>query len=59
MSVFVLCCQSIRRRTRGVIMRVFVVCCQLQFSATDQGRPNECFRCVLSVRGLCDGPGES
>jgi len=40
-------------------MRVFVVCCQLQFSATDQGRPNECFRCVLSVRGLCDGPGES
>jgi len=40
-------------------MRVFVVCCQLEVSATAQGNPNECVCCLLSLRGFCDGPCES
>ena len=40
-------------------MSVFVVCCHLEVSATVQGSPNECVCCLLSVRGLCDGPVES
>jgi len=39
-------------------MRVFVVCCQLEVSATVQSSPNERVCSLLSVRGLCDGPGE-
>jgi len=40
-------------------MNVFVVCCQLEASATVQGSPNECVCCLLSVRVLCDSPRES
>jgi len=40
-------------------MSVFVVCCQLEFSATVLGSPIVCVCCLLSVRGLCDRPGES
>jgi len=40
-------------------MSVFVVYSQLEVSATVHGSPNESVCCLLSVRGLCDGPGES
>ena len=37
-------------------MSVFVVCCHLEVSVTVHVSPNEGVCCLLSVRGLCDGP---
>jgi len=36
-------------------MGVFVVCCQLEFSATVQGSPNECVFCQLDFPATDQG----
>ena len=36
-------------------MSVFVVCCQLEVSATDHGSPNECVCCQLEVCATVHG----
>jgi len=61
MSVYVVCGQlevsaTVQESPNDCVL---LLCRQLEVSATVLGSLNECVCCLLSVRGLCDGPWES